>query len=141
MREFFRRLFSSDGFMPHGHCYLWSPEIVWPVRRVVRNVRNAGELAPRQGVPVDEELHGRVEQRMAEVAMVVGGDRASQTPANYADLHMLTRATSELSMWIVTTLIAHRCPMAESSTSSCDVAARKFPGRVDRQRLGPDSHR
>ena len=29
MREFFRHLFSSDGFMPHGHCYLWSPEIVW----------------------------------------------------------------------------------------------------------------
>ncbi|WP_394836018.1 PAS domain S-box protein [Pendulispora rubella] len=29
MLEFLRRLFSSDGFMPHGHCYLWSPEIVW----------------------------------------------------------------------------------------------------------------
>ena len=22
-------LFSSDGFMPHGHCYLWQPEILW----------------------------------------------------------------------------------------------------------------
>jgi len=22
-------LFSSDGFMPHGHCYLWKPELVW----------------------------------------------------------------------------------------------------------------
>lgn len=21
--------FSSDGFMPHGHCYLWSPPLVW----------------------------------------------------------------------------------------------------------------
>src|SRR4051812_20001854 len=29
MPEFWRRLFSSDGFMPHGHCYLWQPEIVW----------------------------------------------------------------------------------------------------------------
>ncbi len=29
MLEFLRRLFSSDGFMPHGHCYLWAPEIVW----------------------------------------------------------------------------------------------------------------
>ncbi|WP_394846454.1 PAS domain S-box protein [Pendulispora brunnea] len=29
MLEFLRRIFSSDGFMPHGHCYLWSPEIVW----------------------------------------------------------------------------------------------------------------
>jgi two-component system sensor histidine kinase UhpB len=22
-------LFSSDGFMPHGHCYLWKPGLVW----------------------------------------------------------------------------------------------------------------
>lgn len=22
-------LFSTQGFMPHGHCYLWRPEIVW----------------------------------------------------------------------------------------------------------------
>jgi PAS domain S-box-containing protein len=29
MLEFLRHLFSSDGFMPHGHCYLWRPEIVW----------------------------------------------------------------------------------------------------------------
>ncbi len=25
----FWRLFSSDGFMPHGHCYLWEPSILW----------------------------------------------------------------------------------------------------------------
>jgi PAS domain S-box-containing protein len=29
MLELLRRLFSSDGFMPHGHCYLWDPRIVW----------------------------------------------------------------------------------------------------------------
>src|SRR5262245_55995349 len=29
MMEFFRALFSSDGFMPHGHCYLWRPGVVW----------------------------------------------------------------------------------------------------------------
>jgi PAS domain S-box-containing protein len=29
MPEFLRRLFSSDGFMPHGHCYLWEPGLVW----------------------------------------------------------------------------------------------------------------
>lgn len=29
MLELFRRLFSSDGFMPHGHCYLWNPALVW----------------------------------------------------------------------------------------------------------------
>lgn len=28
MSEFLGRLFSSD-FMPHGHCYLWKPEILW----------------------------------------------------------------------------------------------------------------
>jgi PAS domain S-box-containing protein len=27
--EFLRRLFSSDGYMPHGHCYLWQPGLVW----------------------------------------------------------------------------------------------------------------
>jgi len=29
MFEFIRKLFSSDGFMPHGHCYLWTPGVVW----------------------------------------------------------------------------------------------------------------
>jgi PAS domain S-box-containing protein len=28
MTEFFRRLFSSDEFMPHGHCYLWQPGVL-----------------------------------------------------------------------------------------------------------------
>ena len=29
MREFLTHLLSSQGFEPHGHCYLWLPEIVW----------------------------------------------------------------------------------------------------------------
>jgi len=29
MIDFFKNLFSSDGFMPHGHCYLWRPGVVW----------------------------------------------------------------------------------------------------------------
>jgi PAS domain S-box-containing protein len=29
MHEFLAHLFSSDEFMPHGHCYLWQPGIVW----------------------------------------------------------------------------------------------------------------
>ena len=29
MPELLKGLFSSDGFMPHGHCYLWNPELVW----------------------------------------------------------------------------------------------------------------
>ncbi len=29
MPEFITRLFSSDGFMPHGHCYLWNPGLLW----------------------------------------------------------------------------------------------------------------
>jgi PAS domain-containing protein len=28
MSEFLQNLFRSD-FIPHGHCYLWRPEIVW----------------------------------------------------------------------------------------------------------------
>jgi PAS domain S-box-containing protein len=27
--ELLNRLFSSDGFMPHGYCYLWNPGLVW----------------------------------------------------------------------------------------------------------------
>lgn len=27
--NFFRQLFSSNLFMPHGHCYLWRPGLVW----------------------------------------------------------------------------------------------------------------
>jgi PAS domain S-box-containing protein len=29
MPDFLERLFSSNGFMPHGHCYLWNPGLVW----------------------------------------------------------------------------------------------------------------
>ena len=29
MPDFLQQLFSSDGFMPHGHCYLWNPGLVW----------------------------------------------------------------------------------------------------------------
>ena len=29
MPESFREFFSSGFFMPHGHCYLWQPGIVW----------------------------------------------------------------------------------------------------------------
>jgi len=24
------RLIEPDGFMPHGHCYRWRPEVLWP---------------------------------------------------------------------------------------------------------------
>src|ERR1051325_9113235 len=26
---FWKKSFSTQGFMPHGHCYLWRPEVVW----------------------------------------------------------------------------------------------------------------
>ena len=29
MLEFFRRLFFTSDFMPHGHCYFWRPEVLW----------------------------------------------------------------------------------------------------------------
>jgi hypothetical protein len=29
MTELIDRIFVSNGFMPHGHCYLWIPALVW----------------------------------------------------------------------------------------------------------------
>lgn len=29
MMDFFRNLLSSDSFMPHGHCFLWDPGVLW----------------------------------------------------------------------------------------------------------------
>src|SRR5579859_970501 len=29
MIDLFTKLFSADGFMPHGHCYLWRPGVLW----------------------------------------------------------------------------------------------------------------
>lgn len=29
MANFWGTLLSTDGFMPHGHCYLWQPYLVW----------------------------------------------------------------------------------------------------------------
>jgi two-component system sensor histidine kinase/response regulator len=29
MIEFFKRIFSTDGFMPHGMCYEWDPLVIW----------------------------------------------------------------------------------------------------------------
>src|SRR5690606_4062869 len=29
MKEFFNTIFSADRFMPHGHCYVWEPGILW----------------------------------------------------------------------------------------------------------------
>ncbi len=29
MLEWLQVIFSTDGFMPHGHCYLWKPGLLW----------------------------------------------------------------------------------------------------------------
>ncbi len=29
MKDYLESLFSGNGFMPHGHCYLWTPGLVW----------------------------------------------------------------------------------------------------------------
>ena len=29
MVDYLKQLFSADGFMPHGHCYLWRPGVLW----------------------------------------------------------------------------------------------------------------
>src|SRR5262245_30439993 len=27
--DYWRKVLSTQGFMPHGHCYFWRPEVVW----------------------------------------------------------------------------------------------------------------
>ncbi|HEY9613811.1 MAG TPA: hypothetical protein V6C93_31015 [Allocoleopsis sp.] len=27
--ELLKNLVASGGFIPHGHCFLWKPELVW----------------------------------------------------------------------------------------------------------------
>ena len=39
MIDFLSRLFDTSGFMPHGHCYLWDPSILW--LHVVSNTATA----------------------------------------------------------------------------------------------------
>lgn len=29
MTDLIEKWFSTEGFMPHGHCYLWTPELLW----------------------------------------------------------------------------------------------------------------
>jgi hypothetical protein len=29
MAEFLREIFLSNEFIPHGHCFLWKPGLVW----------------------------------------------------------------------------------------------------------------
>lgn len=29
MKELLKDIFAPDNFIPHGHCYLWKPELVW----------------------------------------------------------------------------------------------------------------
>lgn len=31
MGSFFSELFSTGGFMPHGYCFAWRPELLWPM--------------------------------------------------------------------------------------------------------------
>ncbi len=39
MIDFLSRMFDTSGFMPHGHCYLWDPSILW--LHVVSNTATA----------------------------------------------------------------------------------------------------
>jgi hypothetical protein len=29
MNDFWHKLFSGQGFMPHGYCYFWNPGVLW----------------------------------------------------------------------------------------------------------------
>ena len=60
MSDFFPWLFSSQGFMPHGHCYLWQPATLW------LNVGSDGLIAAAYfAIPVS--LVTLVRRRMAAI--------------------------------------------------------------------------
>ncbi len=60
MSDFFPWLFSSQGYMPHGHCYLWQPATLW------LNVGSDGLIAAAYfAIPVS--LYTFVRRRMAEI--------------------------------------------------------------------------
>ncbi len=60
MSSFFPWLFSSQGFMPHGHCYLWQPGTLW------LNVGSDGLIAAAYfAIPVS--LFSLVRRRMNEI--------------------------------------------------------------------------
>ena len=60
MSNFFPWLFSSQGFMPHGHCYLWQPGTLW------LNVGSDGLIAAAYfAIPVS--LYSFVKRRIAEI--------------------------------------------------------------------------
>src|SRR5271165_6664316 len=60
MNEWFGWLFSSPGFMPHGHCYLWQPGTLW------LNVGSDGLIAAAYfAIPLS--LYRLVRRRTAEI--------------------------------------------------------------------------
>ena len=60
MGDWFGWLFSSQGFMPHGHCYLWQPGTLW------LNVGSDGLIAAAYfAIPVS--LYYFVRQHVAEI--------------------------------------------------------------------------
>ncbi|MDP9087729.1 MAG: PAS domain S-box protein, partial [Pseudomonadota bacterium] len=60
MNDFFSWLSSSQGFMPHGHCYLWQPGTLW------LNVGSDGLIAAAYfAIPVT--LYSFVRRRISEI--------------------------------------------------------------------------
>ena len=60
MLDFFSWLFSSPGFMPHGHCYLWQPGTLW------LNAGSDGLIAAAYfAIPLS--LYSLVRRRVADI--------------------------------------------------------------------------
>ena len=60
MNNFFQWLFSSAGFMPHGHCYLWQPGTLW------LNVGSDGLIATAY-FAIPASLYTLVRRRITEI--------------------------------------------------------------------------
>jgi hypothetical protein len=74
-------LFTSSGFMPHGHCYLWQPGTLW------LNVGSDGLIAAAYfAIPVS--LYEFVRRRISELPFpAIAARRPARCVANYPRCH------------------------------------------------------
>lgn len=87
MMDSFRWLFSSENFMPHGHCFFWQPGTLW------LNVGSDALIAAAYfAIPLT--IYFFMRQRKAEI-------RYSWVPTMFAAFIFLCGATHVMEIWTV----------------------------------------
>jgi PAS domain S-box-containing protein len=87
MIDSFKWLFSSENFMPHGHCFLWQPDTLW------LNVGSDGLIAIAYfAIPVT--IYSFTRQRKTQI-------RYSWVPMTFAAFILLCGATHLMEIWTV----------------------------------------